>query len=127
MNKIGISLGMKCDSAVWGVENNIRSTKANGYKTCPFDEIISNLPGIIQCLRDDFKYFLTDLRVLPNGEGVMDHYGLWFTHDWPTTQQPNIDALNVDYISNHALFHEWEKALPGVREKYKRRIRRFSG
>lgn len=57
MNAVGISLGMKCDSAIWGVENSIRDTKVNGYQTCPFDEMISNLPGIIECLRDDFKYF----------------------------------------------------------------------
>lgn len=56
-NTIGISLGMKCDSAIWGTIAGIRQTKINGYKTCPFDEMISNLPGIIECLRDDFKYF----------------------------------------------------------------------
>ena len=57
MGRVGISLGMKCDSAIWGVKNKIRDTKLNGYQTCPFDEMISNLPGIIECLRDDFKYF----------------------------------------------------------------------
>ena len=57
MKKIGISLGMKCDAAVWGISTGIRDTKANGYNTCPFDEMLSNYPGILECLRDDFKYF----------------------------------------------------------------------
>ena len=35
----GISLGWNCESANYGVANGIRSTKQNGYKTCPFDEM----------------------------------------------------------------------------------------
>lgn len=88
MNRIGISLGMKCDSAVWGVENNIRSTKANGYKTCPFDEMISNLPGIIECLRDDFKYFCDPeyLSLIFTGEEYFIYnkkYRFAFNHESP--------------------------------------------
>ena len=55
MIPVGISLGMKCDSAVWGVVNGLRNTKENGYKTCPFDEMLTNYPGLIECLKDDFK------------------------------------------------------------------------
>lgn len=42
MSKIGISLGNICFSAVWAVQNGLRKTKAEGYKTCPFDLMISN-------------------------------------------------------------------------------------
>ena len=53
----GISLGYNCSSATYGVNNNIRKTKRDGYKTCPFDMIINNYEGMVQCIDDDFKYF----------------------------------------------------------------------
>jgi hypothetical protein len=52
----GISLGWNCNSASVGVSNGIRNTKKNGYKTCPFDAMITNYKGIIDCINDDFKY-----------------------------------------------------------------------
>jgi hypothetical protein len=51
MNKVGISLGWNCNSAIYGVNNGIRLEKKDGYKTCPFDEMLSNLPGIIKCIK----------------------------------------------------------------------------
>ena len=53
-----ISLGWNCESAVKGVSMGIRNKKANGYTTCPFDECITNYNGVIECLKDDFKYFV---------------------------------------------------------------------
>ena len=35
----------------------IRSTKKNGYTTCPFDLCLTNYNGLIECIKDDFKYF----------------------------------------------------------------------
>jgi len=61
MTCAGISLGMKCDSAIYGVENGLRKRKEEGYNTCPFDEMISNYPGLIECIKDDFKYFCDPL------------------------------------------------------------------
>jgi hypothetical protein len=61
MNQEGISLGWNCDSAKIGVEMGIRNTKLNGYKTCPFDKIVTNYRGIIDCIMDDFQY-LCDTR-----------------------------------------------------------------
>ena len=55
--KISISLGWDCGSAIYGVENGLRETKSNGYLTCPFDMMISNYEGVIQCIKDDFKDF----------------------------------------------------------------------
>ena len=58
MNRsIGISLGWKCRSAEFAVQNRYRERKANGYNTCPFDLMISNYDGLVQCILDDFKYF----------------------------------------------------------------------
>ena len=54
---VGISLGFNCDPAIFGVNNNIRSRKADGYLTCPFDECNSYFGGVIECIRDDFKDF----------------------------------------------------------------------
>ena len=47
-----ISLGWNCASATYGVANHIRSTKQNGYHTCPFDEMLTNYNGIIECIKD---------------------------------------------------------------------------
>lgn len=55
--KVGISLGWTCYSAQYATENNIRKFKKDGYKTCPFDKMISNYKGLCQCIQDDFKYF----------------------------------------------------------------------
>lgn len=60
---IGISLGWNCCSASTLVEQGIRKTKAEGYKTCVFDEMVSNYFGVIKCIEDDFK-FLCDLKYL---------------------------------------------------------------
>ena len=53
----GISLGWNCSGAIDGVKLGLRKTKENGYNTCPFDMMISNYIGLIECLKDDFKYF----------------------------------------------------------------------
>lgn len=42
MKPIGISLGWNCDAAGYAVKNKLRETKNNGYKTCPFDIMITN-------------------------------------------------------------------------------------
>lgn len=60
---VGISLGWNCHSAMHGVEHGIRGRKQTGYKTCPFDTMISNFDGIVECIKDDFAYF-TDEKYL---------------------------------------------------------------
>lgn len=61
MNKVGISLGNVCYSAQWGVENNIRSSRSEGYKTCPFDLMVSNYYGIVECINNDFESFVIQI------------------------------------------------------------------
>lgn len=40
-----------------GVLLGLRKTRKEGYSTCPFDLLNSNLPGIIKCLEENFYYF----------------------------------------------------------------------
>jgi hypothetical protein len=53
----GISLGWDCSAAQDGLRLSLRKTKQDGYKTCPFDMMISNYIGLCKCIDDDFKYF----------------------------------------------------------------------
>jgi len=57
MKKEGISLGWNCSAAQDGLRMGLRNFKDNGYKTCPFDMMISNYIGMCKCIEDDFKYF----------------------------------------------------------------------
>ena len=57
VNKIAISLGNVCTSAQYGLKKDLRPPKKDGYKTCPFDLMTSNVGGVIDCIKPDFKYF----------------------------------------------------------------------
>ncbi len=114
-----ISLGDACGPAIM-----LRNLKIR-YEAFPFDWTVSPFDGLYAALTSDFAYFLEDLTIRPGGQGVIDHYGIHFTHDWPTVHNPHINPLNADFVPNCQLFHEWEKALPAVKEKYRRRIERL--
>jgi hypothetical protein len=79
METISISLGWNCDSAIYGVNNGIRKTKYNGYNTTPFDEMLSNYKGVIECIKDDFKYFCDinylELIKIPNDSKYLNSFG----------------------------------------------------
>ena len=92
---IGISLGWNCGAATHGVSLGIRKRKKEGYKTCPFDIMNTNIPGIIKCLQEDFKHF-TDpdyLKLIDIPTTEMYHagdkliintrYGFIFNHESP--------------------------------------------
>jgi hypothetical protein len=94
MTSIGISLGWRCKSALYGVDIGIRTRKLDGYKTCPFDKMVSNYEGLVQCIRDDFKYFCDtqylELRTtgedtLWKGESLIynKYYKFIFNHESP--------------------------------------------
>ena len=55
---IGVSLGWNCHPAVYAVYHKFRPRKTGGYNTCVFDLMISNYPGVVECIKDDFKHFL---------------------------------------------------------------------
>lgn len=48
MDQEGISLGWNCLTATEAVNRGLRKTKANGYRTCPFDIMVSNYNGIYE-------------------------------------------------------------------------------
>lgn len=54
--KTAISLGWDYNPSIYNINNNLRSKKFEGYKTCPFDWMITNYDGIVECIKDDFKF-----------------------------------------------------------------------
>ena len=128
-SSIGISLGWNCYSAIKGVEMGIRSRKADGYTTCPFDECLTNYPGIVECIRDDFaSFFELELFKVPDtspyctGDTLIrntkykfvfnhespGHGDLWESQKWPGG-------------INHFVENSFEK----FKERYSKRIENF--
>ena len=118
MIPVGISLGMKCDSAVWGVVNGLRGTKEHGYNTCPFDEMLNNYPGLIECLKDNFQFFCDTnyLTLLNTSNGVFiyntkyrfvfnhespGHADLYITQKWPEGKNHFINNNFAHFISRY--------------------------
>ena len=56
VNKIAISLGNVCASAQYGLKKDLRPSRKDGYKTCPFDLMVTNVDGIIDCIKTSLKY-----------------------------------------------------------------------
>jgi hypothetical protein len=129
----GISLGWNCHSASTGVSMGIRGTKSNGYKTCPFDEMITNYEGIVECIKDDFEC-LCDIRHLElikipkeskwlntNGDGDVviynRKYKFIFNHESPGHANLYI-SQNWAKGMNHYILNDYEEFV----NRYKRRI-----
>jgi len=84
MNPVGISLGNVCYSTEWAINNNIRKKKAEGYNTCPFDLMVSNYNGIIQCINNDFEDFCNTSYLQLTNEGFLHtKYNFGFNHESP--------------------------------------------
>ena len=125
MSAIGISLGMNCDAAVHGVANGIRETKQNGYKTCPFDEMLTNYPGLVECIRDDFKYFCNPeyLTIIETSDGPMIYntkYKFLFNHESPGHADLYI-TQNWEGGMNHFIKNNYENFI----KRYTKRIQSF--
>jgi len=132
----GISLGWNCDGAVYGVVSGLRKTKKNGYNTCPFDQMISNYKGIIECLKDDFKYFCDtnylQLIKIPsnskylntNGDGdlVIYHtkYKFIFNHESPGHFNLHIHQ-KWEKGKEHYILNNYEEFI----KRYSKRIQNF--
>ncbi len=120
VSRIGISLGWSCYSALFGVNNGIRARKKDGYNTCPFDKIISNFDGIVECIKDDFAHF-TDEKYLhlnttnPEDPCIMNlkyrfgfnhespgHANLYLTEQWPE----GINHFICDHYKNFKARYE---------------------
>jgi hypothetical protein len=129
---IGISLGHNCFSASHGVFMGIRKQKSEGYTTCPFDEMNSMYPGVVQCIQDDFKDFTNvaylqlvthppDCRYYPNETLIYNtKYGFIFNHESPG----HADLYSTQAWpggSTHFIDNNFEKFI----ERYERRIQNF--
>jgi hypothetical protein len=125
-NNIGISLGWNCNSAGWGVNNYIREKKENGYKTCPFDIMVTNYVGICECIKDDFKYlcdenYLEILNVSDNEQTIYNNkYNFGFNHESPGHANLYITE-NWEYGKNHFLINNYEN----LKKRYLNRINNF--
>ena len=124
-----VSLGWNCQSAMTGVSLGIRTTKLNGYQTCPFDEMITNYRGIINCISDNFAYlcdtsYIQLIRIPKeskwlntNGNGDLivynskynflfnhespGHAGLYITQKWKNGIEHYIQNNYEDFISRY--------------------------
>lgn len=133
MNTVGISLGWNCSPATAAVSNGLRTTKADGYRTCPFDEMVTNLPGIVECLRDDFKYF-TDSKYLAlieapftsggvvQGERLIHNtkYNFFFNHE-----SPDHAGLYLSQNWQGGKYHYMDNDYKLFKERYNRRVDSF--
>ena len=125
MENIGISLGWNCTSAMYAVDVGIRSRKCNGYNTCPFDIIVSNYNGIVQCLNDDFSDFLNDdfleLRVVNNEYVIYNKkYNFVFNHESPGHANLYITE-NWEEGINHFVVDNYRN----LKKRYTQRIQNF--
>lgn len=125
MNCVGISLGMTCDAAIIGVVDKIRAKKEDGYNTCPFDEMLSNYPGLIDCLKDDFKYFCdTDYLILldtSDGKFIFNtKYRFAFNHESPGHADLYIEQKWPEGI-NHFVNNNYANFI----KRYTKRIQSF--
>ena len=127
MNNIGISLGWNCYSAVWGVEAGIRKRKGGGYTTCPFDMMVTNYKGIVDCLNDDFKYFYDEnylelIKEIKENEYTIynNKYNFGFNHESPGHADLYITESWPEGI-NHFINNNYHN----LKELYSRRIQNF--
>jgi hypothetical protein len=122
----GISLGWHCASAGYGISHGIRRRKVDGYLTCPFDEMISNYPGLIECIKSDFEDFTNlgylELKPVDNGEFFIYNtkYKFLFNHESPGHANLYITQNWAGGI-NHYIENNYEKFI----ERYQRRIKNF--
>jgi hypothetical protein len=117
-----ISLGWNCQSATFGVDSGLRKTKKNGYKTCPFDEMVTNYKGIIECIKDDFEFFcdISYLKLIDmNGDHLIFNtkYNFIFNHESPGHANLYITE-NWPKGINHYIMNDYEEFII----RYKRRI-----
>ena len=112
-----ITLGWDCSPAT-----ALRNLQLREY-ALPFDWIRSNAEILSKVIENNFIGFHESLKLSENKHFVIDTYGLNFPHDYPTIKQNCISL--TDEIGETVLVSDWEKYIPVIQEKYKRRIERF--
>jgi hypothetical protein len=126
MNRIAISLGWNCNSAIYGVNSGLRLRKEDGYATCPFDIMITNINGIIQCLEDDFEFFY-DPKYLRMNHIQGDEYCIYntkynfgYNHESPGHANLYINegwAEGTNHFINNDFYH--------FKKRYEKRVNNF--
>jgi len=122
---IGISLGWNCESVKYGIDIGIRKTKQTGYTTCVFDLMVTNYPGVISCLKNNFRDFLIPKYLITKQIGneiIIYHtkYNFWFNHESP-------GHANLYQIQNwkNGKYHFVNNNFQKFIERYKKRIDNF--
>jgi hypothetical protein len=77
-----LSLGWNCDPAILSVSYGFRPNRAGGYRTGPFDLIMSNYDGLCRCLDEDFAHFF-EIDFLNQSQIWNAYYGFRFNHESP--------------------------------------------
>ena len=130
--EVAISLGYNCQPAMRSKDYKFRQSKKEGYKTCPFDVMLSNYEGLVRCLQEDFRY-LTDsqyLRVIdvpvndtlhvPHDKVIINtRYNFLFYHDSP------VQYIFDDYQWENGLEHFVVNDFAALKERYKKRVSNF--
>jgi hypothetical protein len=123
MLKIPVSLGFLCDSRTH-IKNQYNLSKDNGYKTCPFDIMMSNYKGVIDCFKDDFEGFCDPKYIeLKNIHGsgeswiYNNKYRFLFNHESPGHTRDTTSRSNL----NHYIDNNYENFIT----RYRQRISNF--
>ena len=98
MNNGVVSIGGDCDSRMM-IKSGLGYSKANGYKTCPFDLLLSTFVSARYHIETDFLEFFDGLHIIPScpvgcevcvrgphaGRGLISNKtGIVFEHESPT-------------------------------------------
>lgn len=119
-----ISIGSDCSAAAALRGLNLRQ------QAYPFDWMQSSVPGIVQCIQENFLGFHEDIQLMPHGRRMIDVYGFEYPHDYPLQGHNSDDdhQIGEGMIGEQTgllISDDWERYYPTVKEKYLRRIQRF--
>jgi hypothetical protein len=127
---VGISLGWNCYTTTRGTSLGLRSTKKDGYNTCPFDLMVCNYPGVIQCLYDNFKDFTNPewFALVPDATSnneptiVNKKYNFVHNHESPSIiHSPYKMYIHTEEDKNFYISNNFEKLI----EQLNRRVQNF--
>jgi hypothetical protein len=116
-----ISVGWNCDPAIISVNLGLRPDRSDGYKTGPFDLMMSTHDGVVDCIANRFEGFIEETEVSERGL-INRKYGLIFNHESPYQYG---SALSQKESWSSPEFYT-ENDMFRFREKYTRRIQSFN-
>jgi Putative papain-like cysteine peptidase (DUF1796) len=124
-SKEGVSLGFDCRSAMFAKDNKIRKSKNEGYKTCPFDIMITNYYGVIKCINDKFKYFMDTnyLEITDNGEIINTKYDFYFLHEIHSSML-KVNAVKVSEFPTED--HYTKNDFENLKIRYNNGVKNFN-